>query len=155
MSLSRKQIEKRKAREKTVRKKVLQQREELRAERKVMEEEKRKEFERYVIEHGRTPPALPGNPELAAEKEAERARKAADKIAKNLELLRNLQSEFEKEQEMRRQLHEGLEAEGYSTLKEKMEAIAEKGEKMKMAAQRLAEDGSDSVAQHNSDVNQK
>lgn len=139
MSLSRKEIQKRKEREKSVRKKVLEQREELRKERKLMEEEQRKEREKYILEYGQTPAALPGNPELAAIKEAERTRKAADKIAKNLELLKNLQSEFEKEQELRQQFNQNLETEGYVTLKEKMEALAEKSTKIKEVAEKLAE----------------
>lgn len=139
MSLSRKEIQKRKEREKSVRKKVLEQRQELRKERKLMEEEQRKERERYILEHGQTPAALPGNPDLAAAKEVERTRKAADKIAKNLELLKNLQSEFEKEQAIRQQFNENLESEGYKTLKEKMDAIAEKSTKIKEVAEKLAE----------------
>ena len=152
MSLSRKEIEKRKAREKAVRKKVLEQRVELRKERKLIEEEKQKELERYILEHGKTTSALPGNPELAAQREAERTKKAADKIAKNLELLKNLQAEFEKEQEMRKQLNEGLEAEGYETLKEKMDALAQKSTKIKEVAERLAEHEANYAAQQNSAV---
>lgn len=149
MSLSRKEIEKRKAREKAVRKKVLEQREEMRKERKLIEEEKRKDLQKYILEHGKTPAALPGNPELAVQREVERTKKAADKIAKNLELLKNLQSEFEKEQEMRKQLNEGLEAEGYATLKEKMDALAQKSTKIKEVAERLAEHEANYAAQQN------
>ena len=77
MSLSRKDIEKRKQREIAVRKKVLERREEIRKERKEVESERRKEREMYLLEHGHTPPALPGNPELAEQKKAERDQKIA------------------------------------------------------------------------------
>jgi hypothetical protein len=152
MSLSRKQIEKRKQREIEVRKKVLDQRAEFRKEKKIAEQERLREKEMYELEHGKISSALPGNPDLAVQKEAERTRKTADKIAKNLELLKKLQEEFEQEQSMRKNFNENLEAEGYETLKEKMNALAEKSTKIKEVAERLAQHEENYAAQHNSDI---
>ena len=152
MSLSRKQIEKRKQREIEVRKKVLDQRAEFRKEKKIAEQERLREKEMYELEPGKISSALPGNPDLAVQKEAERTRKTADKIAKNLELLKKLQEEFEQEQSMRKSFNENLEAEGYETLKEKMNALAEKSTKIKEVAERLAQHEENYAAQHNSDI---
>ena len=139
MSLSRKEIQKRKQREVAVRKKVLEQRSELRSERKKVEEEKRKEFELWKLEHGTTPAALPGNPELAAIKQAEREQKVADKLKKNLEILRDLERQYEQEQAARNNINEQLESEGYLTMKEKMDALHEKALKMEKVANDLEE----------------
>ena len=152
MSKERQKMQKKKLREKEVRKKVLEQREELRKERKLMKAEEKKERDLYILEHGKLPPALPGNPALAAIAEAQRSQKAADKIAKNLELLKKLQEEFEQEQSTRERLNQNLENEGHISLKEKMEALAEKTSKIKEAAERIAADDRKYAEQHNSVV---
>lgn len=147
MSLSRKEIEKRKAREKAVRKKVLAQRDELRKERKLVEDERRREYEMWKLEHGAAKPALPGNPEAAAKAEAERAKVVADKLQKNLEILKALESEFDREQSIRKELNEKLEGEGYTTMKEKMAALHEKALKMKEVADQQAKDAAENAGE--------
>jgi hypothetical protein len=147
MSLSRKEIEKRKAREKAVRKKVLAQRDQLRMERKLVEEERQREYEMWKLEHGATKPALPGNPEAAAKAELERARVIAEKLQKNLEILKALEAEYDREQAVRTELNEKLEDEGYKTMKEKMAALHEKARKMKEDAERMAEYCSEKAAE--------
>ena len=139
MSLSRKQIEKRKQRDKDVRKKVLERRTEIRTERKLVEEERSKEREMYEIEHGKVRPALPGNPELAQKVLAERESKVAEKLRKNIEILKHLENEYEKEQASRNNLNQPLESEGHMTMKEKMDALHEKALKMQRVADDLDE----------------
>jgi hypothetical protein len=126
MSLSRKEIEKRKQREVAVRKKVLERREEIRKERKEVESERKKERDMYLLEHGHTAAALPGNPELAEQKKAEREKKVAEKLKRNLAILKSLEAEYEKEQSTRKDVNNKLEAEGFKTMKEKMDALHEK-----------------------------
>jgi hypothetical protein len=150
MSLSRKQIEKRKVREESVRKKVLEQREEIRRERKLVENERSKEREMHKIEYGYTPPALPGNAELAKIRQAEREKKISEKLKHNLEILKNLEQEYENEQSSRKNINDKLESEGYKTMKEKMDALHEKALSMKKVADDLAE-----AASENFDVNKK
>ena len=154
MSLSRKQIQKRKERENNVRKKVLERREELRKERKLVEQERQKEREMYLLEHGHTPAALPGNPELAEIARAERDKKVGEKLKRNLAILRDLESEYEREQASRKQLNENLEGEGYLTMKEKMDALHEKALKMQKVADDLAEAAGEKVSE-NCDVQPK
>ena len=154
MSLSRKQIQKRKEREKNVRKKVLERREELRKERKLVDQERQKEREMYLLEHGHTPAALPGNPELAETARVERDKKVSEKLKRNLAILKDLESEYEREQATRKQLNENLEDEGYLTMKEKMDALHEKALKMKKVADDLAEASGEKVSE-NFDVQSK
>ena len=66
--------------------------------------------------------------------------------------MKKLQEEFEQEQSMRKSFNENLEAEGYETLKEKMNALAEKSTKIKEVAERLAQHEENYAAQHNSDI---
>jgi len=134
MSLSRKKIEKRKARQKAVRKKILAQREELRKERKLIEVEKQQELERWKLEHGATQEALPGNPELAAKKEARKAQEVANKLQRNIEILKALEAEYDAEQLNRKNLNDKLESEGYNSMKDKMAALQEKALRMKEVA---------------------
>lgn len=150
MSLSRKDIQKRKEREKSVRKKVLERREELRKERKLVEEERKKEREMYLLEHGHTPAALPGNPELAEERKAEREKKVSEKLKRNLAILKNLEQEYEREQAARTNLNNQLEDEGYLSMKEKMDALHAKALKMQKVADDLDEAAGKSVKEEDS-----
>lgn len=150
MSLSRKDIQKRKEREKSVRKKVLERREELRKERKLVEEERKKEREMYLLEHGHTPAALPGNPELAEERKAEREKKVSEKLKRNLAILKNLEQEYEREQAARTNLNNKLEDEGYLSMKEKMDALHAKALKMQKVADDLDEAAGKSVKEEDS-----
>ena len=102
----------------------------------------------YLLEHGHTPPALPGNPELAEQKKAERDQKIAEKLKKNLEILKDLEAEYEKEQSSRKQINEKLESEGFMSMKEKMDALHEKA----LKTQRVIDD-IEEAAKENCDVN--
>jgi hypothetical protein len=152
MSLSRKEIQKRKERQESVRKKLAEQRTEIRKERKLVEEERNREREMWKLEYGKTPPALPGNPELAAIKQAERDRKISEKLNHNLEILRSLEQEYEREQSSRKNINDNLEAEGYMTMKDKMDALHEKALKMKRVADDLEEAANMCAANKNCDI---
>ena len=151
MSKARKDPQKRKLRQKAVREKVLASRAELRLERKLQKEEMIKEMEMQVMNNGVVPPAKPGHPEAAARREAEQSKKIADKLAHNLEILKALEKEFEEEEGRRNELNQKLESEGYTTMKEKMNALHEKALKLKGDADALAQAEADYVAQQNSE----
>lgn len=155
MSLSRKEIQKRKQREIAVRKKVLEQRSEIRAERKRVEEERVRELKMHRLEHGSIPPALPGNPELAAIRQAEREKKISEKLNKNLEILRALEKEYENEQVNRKNINNQLESEGYLTMKEKMNALHQKALNMQKVADDLKEASEMSAVNKSFDVDTK
>jgi|APGre2960657404_1045060.scaffolds.fasta_scaffold01623_3 hypothetical protein len=144
MSLSRKDIQKRKERENAVRKKVLDRREEIRKERKLVEDERKKDKEMFLLEHGHIPAALPGNPELAEAKKAEREKKVSEKLKRNLAILKNLEQEYEQEQAARTNLNSQLEEEGYHSMKEKMDALHAKALKMQKVVEDLDEAASKS-----------
>lgn len=152
MSLSRKEIQKRKQRQESVRKKLTEQRDEIRKERKLVEVERNREREMWKLEHGRTPPALPGNPELAAIRQAERDKRISEKLNHNLEILRNLEQEYEREQASRKEINDRLESEGYMTMKDKMDALHEKALKMQRVADDLEEAANMSDVNKNCDV---
>jgi len=126
VSKSRKDPQKRKQRQKQVRAKVLARRDELRTERKVVAEELMKERLSRDLEYGAQPQLLPGNPELADKTKAERDAKAIEKIKRNLDVLRKLEEEYDREQAARSDINSSLEAEGFSTLKEKIDAMQQK-----------------------------
>jgi len=139
MSMSRKKQQKKKMREKEVRKKVLARREEIRHERKLMHDEIVREKQKQELANGKIPQATSGNPELAAKKDAEKARKVADKLKHNLEILRSLEEQYELEQATKTELNTKLEAEGYKTMKEKLDALHQKTLKMHGVAEQLAQ----------------
>ena len=152
MSLSRKEIQKRKQRQESVRKKLAEQRDEIRKERKLVEVERNREREMWKLEHGTTPPALPGNPELAAIRQAERDKRISEKLNHNLEILRNLEQEYEREQASRKEINDRLESEGYMTMKDKMDALHEKALKMQRVADDLEEAANMSDVNKNCDI---
>lgn len=126
MSKARKDPQKRKLREKAVRQKVLARRDEIRAERKAMREEVIKDLEMQQLEHGKVQQLLPGNPEAAERKLVEREQKVVSKLKKNLEILKELEAEYDREQSSRKTVNEQLEAEGFKTIKDKMDALQKK-----------------------------
>lgn len=126
MSKARNNPQKRKLRQKAVRQKVLARRVEIRAERKAMREEMLKDQQMQELEHGKVQQLLPGNVDAAERKLAEREKKVVDKLKKNLEVLKQLESEYDKEQASRKSVNEQLESEGFSTIKEKMDALQKK-----------------------------
>jgi hypothetical protein len=126
MSKARNNPHKRKLRQKEVRKRVLERREEIRAERKKLHEELVKERSMHELEHGKIPELLPGNSELAEKRLAEREQKNIDKLRKNLEVLKQLEEEYDREQSSRQGVNSQLESEGFKTIKEKMDALQQK-----------------------------
>lgn len=53
-------------------------------------------------------------------------KKSVQKLEKNMQILKALEEEYEKEQELKKQINAQLEAEGHITLQEKMNALEEK-----------------------------
>jgi hypothetical protein len=143
MMSSKKKIEKRKQREKLVRKKVLERREEIRKERKIMHQELLKEKTMDELNNGKQQQLGPGHPELAIQKEEELKQKKLEKIKKNLEVLKGLQEEFEKEQNLRNQLNQKLEDEGHFNMADKMNALQEKAAKMRETVEEIEQENSD------------
>lgn len=126
MSKARNNPHKRKLRQQEVRKRVLERREEIRAERKKLHEELVKERSMHELEHGKIPELLPGNSELAERRLAEREQRNIDKLKKNLEVLKQLEEEYDREQSSRQGVNSQLESEGFKTIKEKMDALQQK-----------------------------
>ena len=66
------------------------------------------------------------DPEAKKKLEEIEAKKTLEKLEKNMQVLKALEEEYIKEKEAKKQLNEELEAEGYSTLKEKMKALEDR-----------------------------
>jgi len=66
------------------------------------------------------------DPEKRKVMEEAEAKKARQKIEKNMEILKALEDEYLKEKDQKRILNETLEAEGHITLKDKINALEEK-----------------------------
>jgi hypothetical protein len=66
------------------------------------------------------------DPEKRKAIEEAEANKSRQKIEKNMEILKALEDEYLKEQEQKKILNDTLEAEGYITLKDKVNALEEK-----------------------------
>lgn len=126
MSKSRKDPHKRKLRQQEVRAKVLARREEIRVERKALAEEVQRERKMHELEHGKPQQLLPGNQELAEKVKAEREAKTIEKIKRNLDVLKRLEEEYDREQSVRSGVNKSLESEGFSTLKEKIDAMQDR-----------------------------
>ena len=153
MSKARKDPQKRKLREKAVRQRVLERREEIRAERKAMREELIKDIEMQQLEHGKVQQLLPGNPDAAERKLAEREQKVVSKLKKNLEILKELETEYNREQASRKTVNEQLEAEGFKTIKDKMDALQKKLHQY--ATENLDPSSVEGLPEPNSDVKQE
>lgn len=66
------------------------------------------------------------NPEAKKKFEEAEAKKAKEKLEKNLQILQALEDEYLKEKEIKKQLNDELEAEGHKTFQDKMKALEEK-----------------------------
>jgi len=66
------------------------------------------------------------DPEVKKKLEEVEAKKAKDKLEKNLQILQALEDEYLKEKEIKKQLNDDLEAEGHKTFQDKMKALEEK-----------------------------
>lgn len=119
----RKKQTKKKQRERLVRKKVLARRDAIRQERK--EELQKKRYEEMVSSK---PQPIINNTAVAEHREQIRQEKVREKLEKNVEILKQLQAEYAKENEARQTINEELESEGHVTMQEKMSAIHKKAE---------------------------
>lgn len=66
------------------------------------------------------------DPEVKKKFDEIEAKKTAEKIEKNLQILKALEDEYIREKEYKKQLNDELEAEGHLTFKDKMNALEEK-----------------------------
>ena len=69
-----------------------------------------------------------------------------------MEILRNLEQEYEREQASRKEINDRLESEGYMTMKDKMDALHEKALKMQRVADDLEEAANMSDVNKNFDI---
>jgi len=114
MASNQKKFQKKKDREREVRKKVLHRRESLRRH-KAEEREKEEQYEREYQE-GQKP--IVNNEKKDA--------MIKDRLRDNMKILEALEQEYLKEMETRKERNDDLEAQGYLTLPEKLEALSQK-----------------------------
>ena len=135
--MSKKQKEKKKKdREKSVYQKILKKREALRAERKLAFAE---EFQRQQIEflsNGKPEPII--SEEKAAVRAELKSKAVLEQLNKNLKILEALEKEYDEEQKNRIEINESLEAQGFSSIKEKMDAIHQQALEMTGKAEEMA-----------------
>jgi len=124
MSIQKRQQKKKKNRELDVQKKILKKREDLRKEKKLalFEEMQRREID--ALTHGKQEPII--DEEKKKARQELKAKAIKEKLEKNLKILEALEKEFEEEEKSRKAVNESLEAEGYGSIKEKMDAIHQK-----------------------------
>lgn len=148
MATKRQKEKKKKERERVAHARVVKRREQLRAERKQAEAEERQRQEVEYMAHGKPQPFI-RDEEKAAEREAAKARAVAEQLRKNLEILEALEKEYEQEQQVRVEVNQKLESEGYMSIKEKMDALHQKALEMTGKAEALAEAQAEYDAQQN------
>jgi len=146
MATKKQKEKKKKDRERLAHARVVKRREILRSQRKLAEEEERKRQEIEYMSHGKPQPIIVDK-EKAAEREAMKARAASDQLKKNLDILEALEQEYEKEQQVRNEVNQKLESEGYMSIKQKMDALHQKALEMTGKAESLAEAQEEYVAQ--------
>ncbi|RTK93326.1 MAG: hypothetical protein EKK64_10475 [Neisseriaceae bacterium] len=124
MSIQKRQQKKKKNRELDVQKKILKKREDLRKEKKLalFEEMQRREID--ALTYGKQEPII--DEEKKKARQELKAKAIKEKLEKNLKILEALEKEFEEEEKSRKAVNESLEAEGYGSIKEKMDAIHQK-----------------------------
>ncbi len=117
---------KKKERERKAKARVLKRREQARQEAKEKKAQEDKWDAEYAESVGKSKPYRKPKSE---EELIERVHQDKDIMAKlqaNIEILKALEEEYEKEQAARKKLNEELDAEGYSTVKDKMDALHKK-----------------------------
>lgn len=123
------QDKKKKERERKVHNKILAKRLAIRSERKIEQTQQALyEFE-YETKNGKSQPII-SNPEVAAAREARRREEIKAKLQHNVELLAALEAEYDKEQELRKAVNAGLEEEGATSIKEKLNLLHQKAIEM-------------------------
>lgn len=120
MSRIRKKEKKLKEREQRVRKKILLKREHANKIRKEEELKVRQELAAAELNSGRRKPLM------SEEKQKERDEVIKLKLKKNIEILKKLEEEYQKEKETRQELNEKLEEEGFLDIQSKLEALQKK-----------------------------
>ncbi|MEI8270184.1 MAG: hypothetical protein WCG45_02345 [bacterium] len=102
----------------------MKKREDLRKEKKLalFEEMQRREID--ALTHGKQEPII--DEEKKKARQELKAKAIKEKLEKNLKILEALEKEFEEEEKSRKAVNESLEAEGYGSIKEKMDAIHQK-----------------------------
>lgn len=121
MNKQQKIAQKKKKREKIAKERVLRRREQIRAVRK--EDERKARLEREL-----SPKQIPivNDPAAREMREKSRADAAKAQIEKNLELLKSLEEEYDKEHALREQVNKDLENEGHMSMKDKLDALHKK-----------------------------
>lgn len=138
MANSRQKEQKKKHREKMAKERVLRRRTALRAERKKIEEEQRREQEAHDLVHGKPRPFVKNPLDLSAREQA-KSDLAKEKLKKNLEILEALEREYDAEQAARAEVHQKLESEGHTSMKDKMDALHQKALELTGKAEELAQ----------------
>lgn len=139
---NKKQKEKKiKDRERKVEEKLKKRRDALRKEKKIMDLQKRQEEEAQNLVQGKLRPIVNDYEKVSEIKENKNA-SALSQLQKNLEILKALEQEYDKEQQVRNSINETLESEGHLTMAEKMDALHKKA--LELAQSRKEEALSDS-----------
>lgn len=147
MATKRQQEKKKKDRERLAHTRVVKRREALRSERKLAEKEERQRQEIEYMSQGKLQPIVVDE-KKAAEREAEKVRSVSEQLKKNLEILEALEQEYEQEQQVRVEVNQKLESEGFMSVKQKMDALHQKALEMTGKAEILAEAQEEYVAHH-------
>lgn len=142
--------QKKKKREKAVKVKVHNRREALRKERREQLIQTNMEREAEKLVNGKLKPIIT-DPIKLAEREAAQTRINKEKLENNLKILESLEQEYEAEQAVRAEMNEKLESEGYTTMREKMDALHQKALEATGKAGPLAK-ATEEYAQQNVDV---
>lgn len=128
---SKKQKErKKKNREKIAKNRVLKRREALRKQRKQAFEERKNEVQAEENAFGRQKPFVKNDAsalnEVIVQERKSSMEDIKSKIEHNLKILEALEEEYDKENEVRKEINQKLENEGFMTMKEKMDALHQK-----------------------------
>lgn len=120
---------KKKEREKKVKEKMAVRRETIRKVRaEQRSEELRMELE-HEMKYGKPEPIL-NDPEAVARRELKKRANVEERLKRNLSILEALEAEYDQEQEVRTKVNEKLEAEGHTTIKDKLNAMHKKAKEI-------------------------
>jgi len=131
------QEKKKKAREKKSKEKVLKRREVLRKQKR--EERAEEKDRRYYEVKGQTFRKEPAVTPQTQVRDPSKVKEVKARLEHNMEILKALEAEYDQEQEMRKKTHDKLEADGATTLREKMDLIAE------TATEEVGKEGAENV----------
>lgn len=121
MSKKKQQERKKKQREERAKERVL-------ARRKFIREAQKEERRRAMFERKFSPKIEPilNDPEKRQAREEAKKKRVIEQLERNQQILQALEDQYVKDQEAKAELNAELEAEGHTTLKQKMDAIEEK-----------------------------